>query len=68
MESEIFVSLQIKAVAGMLADGFEEHSHYRFSMFVELFMANANSGELPRRLKRSFLRIRRLSFRCGVQE
>tara|TARA_B100000676_G_scaffold57320_1_gene56420 strand:+ start:1678 stop:1830 length:153 start_codon:yes stop_codon:yes gene_type:complete len=48
MESEIFVSLQIKAVAGMLADGFEEHSYYRFSMFVELFMANANAGVILR--------------------
>ena len=48
MESEIFVSLRIKAVTGMLPDVFEEYSHYRFSMFVELFMANANAGVILR--------------------
>ena len=68
MASDLSASLRIKTVTGQRPERFEECSHHYFSMFVELFMANANSGELPRRLKRFFLRIRRLSFRCGVQE
>ena len=48
MASDFSASLRIKTVTGQRPERFEECSHHYFSVFVELFMANANAGVILR--------------------